>query len=189
MYCILPGSGLSNIMTCMVCAFAHEIRGANSCSDISAFIWYGSVGALELTVPRTCIAGSPHNSYIRSILWSAPRKRVATLSAFSTFRTSTSSSMATTRTSRSEFFHPTITPGESDLGISTGQKILIKPSCSSMTADRSSERAPPSKLFARRDAGINRSWMLYCLALECLVRGEIGIPSWPPCARVYPLVL
>jgi hypothetical protein len=47
--------------------------------------------------------------------------------------TSTSSNIATTRTSSPEFLHPTIIPGESDLGISRGQNILIRPSCSGMT--------------------------------------------------------
>ena len=47
-------------------------------------------------------------------------------------RTSTSSKTATTNTSKSEFFHPTRTPGAFDFGMSRGQNILIKPSCSGM---------------------------------------------------------
>jgi hypothetical protein len=46
---------------------------------------------------------------------------------------STSSRMATTRKSSSEFLHPTIIPGEDVLGISSGQKIRIRPPCSGMT--------------------------------------------------------
>ena len=49
--------------------------------------------------------------------------------------TSTSSKIATTKTSKTEFLHPTTTPGRSDLVMSAGQKMRISPSCPGMTCD------------------------------------------------------
>ena len=82
--------------------------------------------------------------------WLALRNKVLTFKAFSTFRassyvseakrhkqfvsklTSTSSKIATAKTSSPEFLHPIMTPGESVLDMSSGQNILISPSCLGM---------------------------------------------------------
>lgn len=79
-------------------------------------------------------------------------------------RTSTSSRIATTKTSRGEFLHPTTTPDRSDLRMSVGQNILIKPSLPCMTESRAvtqlSKRASSSQLFSSRHAGGGGSGML-----------------------------
>jgi hypothetical protein len=107
--------------------------------------------------------------------------------------TSTSSSIATTRKSSSEFLHPTITPGEVVLGMSSGQNILIKPSCSGMTISHSSKGPPTSKLFTCRDSCCAGPWMLNSVSAKAtlLVRTHIYIyiPDSSPVMPVFPQVL